>query len=166
MEFVKKREDIISWDEYFLTISFVVGLRSKDPNTQVGCILVDDSNRIISTGYNGLAEGLKDDNYNWTRDVNSAENKYLFVIHAEQNALLNCLKQKNEVPSKLYVSIFPCSQCTKLIIQSKIKELYYGKNPYADSNDVKIASKMLAEANIKVISLEHIDITKILKKIA
>ena len=113
-----KREDYISWDEYFMGIAMLAARRSKDPNTQVGACIVSQDNIIISTGYNGMPKGCSDDEYPWERE--GAQTKYPFVVHAELNAVLNA-NGRDLRGSKLYVALFPCNECAKAIIQSGVQ---------------------------------------------
>ena len=125
---MSKREDYISWDEYFMGVSLLASMRSKDPNTQVGACIVGDDNKIISVGYNGFPRGCSDDVFPWERSgANMNDTKYPFVCHAELNAILNAGGQ-NLVGAKIYVALFPCNECAKAIIQSGIKEVTYPTN--------------------------------------
>ena len=118
-----KREDYISWDEYFMGVAMLSGKRSKDPNTQVGCCIVSQDNKILSMGYNGLPMGCSDDEFPWDREGdNPLETKYVYTVHSELNAILNYRGGSLE-GAKLYVSLFPCNECAKAIIQSGIKEV-------------------------------------------
>ena len=119
-----KREDYISWDEYFMGIAMLSAKRSKDPSTQVGACIVDKDNKIVGIGYNGFPIGCSDDNLPWSRDAeNSNETKYPYVVHAEANAILNSTKDLHG--ARIYVDLFPCNECAKLIIQSGIKEVVF-----------------------------------------
>ncbi len=116
-----KRTGYISWDEYFMGVAILSGMRSKDPSTQVGCCIVSQDNKILSMGYNGLPLGCSDDEFPWERTGdNPLETKYLYVAHSELNAILNYRGGSLE-GSKLYVCLFPCNECAKAIIQSGIK---------------------------------------------
>ena len=102
-----KRADYISWDEYFMGVALLSGMRSKDPNTQVGCCIVSQDNKILSMGYNGLPMGCSDDNFPWTREgEDPLETKYFYTVHSEMNAILNYRGGSLE-GAKLYVSLFP-----------------------------------------------------------
>lgn len=142
-----KRFDYLSWNDYFMAIAQLSAMRSKDPNTQVGACIVDSNKKIVGVGYNGMPAG--NDDLPWKRDSeNSLENKYLYVVHAEANAILNS-NQKDLSNCILYVSLFPCNECAKLIIQSGIKEIYYLQDKYYDT-DWEIASKrMLGASGVK-----------------
>lgn len=123
-----KRNDYISWDEYFVGLLKVTEMRSKDPDTQVASLLVDEKNRIISTGYNGFPQGCSDDVFPWERSDNFMESKYTFVVHAEQNCIVSS-PYADLSNCKMYVSLCPCPDCAKLIIQSGIKEIIYLNKP-------------------------------------
>ncbi len=135
-----KREDYISWDEYFMGIALLSARRSKDPNTQVGACIVSKDNRILSMGYNGAPRGLHDDVMKWDRDGNFLDTKYAYVCHGELNAILNYRGDLTD--TKIYVGLFPCNECAKSIIQAGIKEIIYKEDKYADTDSV-IASKMM-----------------------
>ncbi len=137
-----KRNDYITWDEYFMGVALLASKRSKDPNTQVGACIVDSNNIILSTGYNGFPYGCSDDVFPWDRE--GEDTKYKYVVHAELNAILNA-RGKNLKGAKLYVDLFPCNECAKAIIQSGISELVYLYDKYADSEET-IASKRMLEA--------------------
>ena len=142
-----KRQDYISWDEYFMGVALLAAQRSKDPNTQVGACIVDDSKRILSTGYNGFPQGCSDDEFPWNRDEAKGDTKYQFVVHAELNAILNA-SGKNLFGSTVYVALFPCNECAKAIIQSGIKKVYYLSDKYKDTDGVKASKKMFDAAGV------------------
>ena len=143
-----KRTDYISWDEYFMGVAMLSGMRSKDPNTQVGCCIVSQENKILSMGYNGLPIGCSDDDFPWEREGDPLETKYLFTAHSELNAILNygggSLKG-----AKLYVSLFPCNECAKAIIQSGIKEVIYDSDKYASTPSTIASKRMFDAAGVK-----------------
>lgn len=143
-----KREDYISWDEYFTGIAMLSGMRSKDPNTQVGACIVDKNNRILSVGYNGLPNGCSDDLFPWARSGLELETKYPFVAHSELNAILN-YRGGNLEGAKLYVTLFPCNECAKAIIQAGISEVIYDCNKYDQTPSVIASKKMLDAAGVK-----------------
>ena len=120
-----KREGYISWDEFFMGAAMLCAKRSKDPNTQVGACIVNSENRIVSVGYNGFPAGCDDDIFPWERSGDDRYNtKYLYVCHAELNAILNA-RGTNLTGNRLYVALFPCNECAKAIIQSGITEVIY-----------------------------------------
>lgn len=145
-----KREDYISWDEYFMGVSLLSCLRSKDPSTQVGACIVNDENRIMSVGYNGLPKGCSDDEYPWERQAaERSATKYPYVCHAELNAILNA--GGNSLRGcKIYVALFPCNECAKAIIQSGIREVIYISDKYAQSEETLASKKMLASAGVQL----------------
>ena len=140
----EKREDYISWDEYFMGVAKLSGMRSKDPNTQVGACIVSEDNKILSMGYNGFPVGCSDDEFPWVREGEPLENKYLYTVHSELNAILNYRGGSLE-GAKLYVSLFPCNECAKAIIQSGIKTIVFESDTYFATASV-IASKRMLDA--------------------
>ena len=118
---MEKRKDYISWDEYFMAIAKLSAMRSKDPNTQVGACIVSDDNRILSIGYNGATNGFDDERFPWSREGENLNTKYPYVCHAEMNAILQCAKFGASTDgASLYVTDFPCLQCTKSLLQAGI----------------------------------------------
>ena len=146
-----KRQDYISWDEYFMGVAMLAARRSKDPNTQVGACIVSNDNIIISTGYNGMPKGCSDDEFPWGRE--GAETKYPYVVHAELNAILNA-NGRDLRGSRLYVALFPCNECAKAIIQSGVKEVLYLSDKYADTPSTQASKRMLQSAGVKLTQLE------------
>lgn len=139
-----KRNTYLSWKDYFMNLAFLTSQRSKDPNTQVGSVIVDENNVIISIGYNGFPRGCSDDVFPWIKGT-GLNNKYLYVCHAEINAVLNSKSSiKNCI---LYTTLFPCSDCTKYLIQSGIKKIYYFDKKHNLST--KASKKMLKAVGIK-----------------
>jgi dCMP deaminase len=146
-----KRDNYISWDEYFMGVALLAAQRSKDPNTQVGACIVSENNIILSTGYNGFPAGCSDDEYPWDRE--GSETKYPYVVHAELNAILNA-NGKSLSGAKIYVALFPCNECAKAIIQSGVKEVIYLSDKYADTDATKASKRMLNSAGVK---FRHLD---------
>ena len=148
-----KREDYITWDQYFMGVALIAAERSKDPSSQVGACIVDSENRIVSTGYNGAPRGYDDDkDMTWEREGNFLETKYAYVAHSELNAILN-----SKIPvagCKLYVTLFPCNECAKAIIQSGIKEFVYLSDKYAGTDGHIASKKMLDACGIKYTKYE------------
>ena len=140
-----KRTDYISWEEYFMGVAKLAGMRSKDPNTQVGSCIVRD-HKILSMGYNGLPTGCSDDSFPWDREGTPLMTKYPFVTHSELNAILNFRGGSLE-GSKLYVSLFPCNECAKAIIQAGIKTVLYDSDKY-DGTPGNVASKKMFDAAV------------------
>ncbi len=139
-----KRMDYLSWDEYFMGVAKLAGMRSKDPNTQVGACIVSQNNRILSMGYNGFPNGVSDDEFPWSREGDALETKYPFVAHGELNAILNYRGGSLE-GAKIYVMLFPCNECAKAIIQAGIRTVIYDSDKYA-LTPATIASKRMFDA--------------------
>ena len=140
---VKKRDDYIGWDSYFMGVAMLAAQRSKDPNTQVGACIVSKDKKILSTGYNGAPNHFNDDSFPWNREGEPLETKYMFVCHAEANAIDNFRGYKKEFEgARIYVDLFPCNECAKKIIQSGIQEVIYLSDKYSESDSTK-ASKIL-----------------------
>ena len=136
-----KRNDYISWDEHFMGIAILSAQRSKDETTQVGCCIVNGENKILSLGYNGMPIGCDDDLMPWKRQGAPLDTKYMYVCHAELNAILNRSSGTLQ-GAKLYVTLFPCNECAKAIIQSGIREVVYASDKY-DGEDNNVASKRM-----------------------
>ena len=156
-----KREDYISWDEYFMGVSLLASKRSKDPNTQVGACIVNENKKIMSVGYNGFPMGCSDDEFPWERSGDSSiDTKYPFVCHAELNAILNNAGAPL-TGCTIYVALFPCNECAKAIIQSGIKHVCYLSDKYKDTDGVKASKKMFDAASVEYrqLKLSHKDIT-------
>ena len=147
----EKRQDYISWDEYFMGIAKLSALRSKDPNTQVGACIVSEDNKILSMGYNGMPIGCDDDEFPWNRDSEDPyDNKYYYSTHSELNAILNYRGGSLE-GAKIYVTLFPCNECAKAIIQCGIKKVIFDDNKYEDTSSVKASERMFKAAGVEVI---------------
>ena len=148
-----KREDYISWDEYFMGVAKLSGMRSKDPNSQVGSCIVSRDNKILSMGYNGFPRGCSDDEFPWEREGEPLDTKYVYVVHSELNAILNYRGGSLE-GAKLYVSMFPCNECAKAIIQAGIKTVIYWVDKYPDSAQVLASKRMLRQAGVEILRYE------------
>ncbi len=149
-----KREDYINWDEYFMGVAMLSAMRSKDPNTQVGACIVSPEHKILSMGYNGFPVGCSDDDFTWNRE--GEDNKYFYTTHSELNAILNYRGGSLEGAS-IYVTLFPCNECAKAIIQSGIKEVVYDDNKYEFTAGVMASRRMLEAAGIKLRKYIHSD---------
>ena len=147
-----KRQDYLSWDEYFMGIAVLSSYRSKDPSTQVGACIVNEKNRIMSMGYNGFPAGCDDNEFPWDREGDAYNTKYAYVCHAELNAILNS-RGANLEGCRSYVALFPCNECAKAIIQSGIKEVVYLSDKYADSPGVRASKRMFNAAGVKLTKL-------------
>ena len=143
-----KREDYISWAEYFMGIALLSAQRSKDNGTQVGACIVGRDHKILSLGYNGMPTGCMDDSMPWGREGKPLETKYMYVCHAELNAILNS-GTADLRGAKLYSTLFPCNECAKAIIQSGISEVVYLSDKYADSEATIASKKMFDMVGVK-----------------
>ena len=156
-----KRNDVLSWDEYFMGLAHLSALRSKDPSTQVGACIVSNDKRVVGIGYNGLPRGCCDDEFPWGREGQFLDTKYPYVVHAELNAILN--SHADLRGCAVYVSLFPCNECAKAIIQSGITKIVYEDDKYADLDNVKASKRMLIQANVELVQLDYklnISVTK------
>ncbi|RZF37349.1 hypothetical protein LSTR_LSTR010444 [Laodelphax striatellus] len=143
------RTDYLAWDEYFMAIAFLSAKRSKDPCTQVGACIVNRQNRIVGIGYNGMPTGCSDALFPWGKHnrADKMENKYLYVCHAEMNAILN--KNASDVRDcRIYVALFPCNECAKLIIQAGISEVVYMSDKHAHKLSTAAAKRMFQAASV------------------
>ena len=130
-----KRTDYLSWDEYFMGVAMLSGMRSKDPNTQVGCCIVSQDNKILSMGYNGLPIGCSDDEFPWAREgEDPLDTKYVYTTHSELNAILN-YSGGSLAGAKLYVS--------------GIKEVIYDCDKYAHTPAVMASKRMMDAAGVR-----------------
>jgi len=144
---LEKRQDYISWDEYFMGVALLSARRSKDPNTQVGACIVNDKNKIVGAGYNGLPMGCDDDHFPWDKQGDFLDTKYPYVCHAELNAILNNIGMDLR-GCKIYTALFPCNECTKAIIQSGITEVIYLSDKYEGTDPAKASRRMLDTAGV------------------
>ena len=159
----KRVDNVLTWDEYFMGLAHLSALRSKDPNTQVGAAIVDENHRVVSVGYNGFPTGVCDDEFPWSREGDVLTSKYAFVVHAELNAILN--SQRSVRGCTIYVSLFPCNECAKAIIQSGIKKIVYESDKY-NGVDTNIASKrMLKAAGVELVRISNTISIHVEKKI-
>ena len=147
------RKDVLSWDQYFMGMAHLSAMRSKDPNTRVGACIVNPQKRVVGLGYNGFPYGCEDDEFPWARDGQFLETKYPYVVHAELNAILNSIQDLHGCT--LYVSLFPCNECAKAIIQAGITCVVYESDKY-DGTEGNIARKrMFHDAGVKLIQLPY-----------
>jgi len=161
----KKKQEHIDWDEYFMAVAVLAAKRSKDPSTQVGACIVNQQNKILSTGYNGFPIGCSDDDFPLTQESGFIDTKYAYVCHAELNAILNnpgTIFQN----CRIYVSLFPCNECAKAIIQSGIKEVIYLSDKHAQEPYMQASRRMLRAAGVKLTKLQpqHQRLTLVLQE--
>ena len=147
----------ISWDEYFMGVAALSAKRSKDPNTQVGACIVNEDKRIVGIGYNGFPRGCNDDVFPWGKgNADPLENKYPYVVHAEANCILNTTEKLKG--ATLYVTLFPCNECAKIIIQSGIKHLVYMLDKYRNESSNVASRRMLDAAGIEYRQMKEIEV--------
>lgn len=152
-----KRENVISWDNYFMGVSKLSAMRSKDPSTQVGACIVNERKRVVGLGYNGMPYGCDDVAFPWGREGDFLDTKYAYVVHAELNAILNATGSLENC--SIYVSLFPCNECAKAIIQAGIKEVVYEDDKYTGTPADTVSRKMLAAAGVKLRKIDKIEIS-------
>ncbi|XP_057186659.1 deoxycytidylate deaminase isoform X1 [Triplophysa rosa] len=156
---MKKRQDYLEWPEYFMAVAFLSAQRSKDPNSQVGACIVNQENKIVGIGYNGMPNGCDDDLLPWSRSAdNKLDTKYPYVCHAELNAIMN----KNSADVKgctMYVALFPCNECAKLIIQAGIKDVIYLSDKYHDSPEMTASRRLLNLAGVAYKCIAELELT-------
>jgi dCMP deaminase len=150
---MKKRTDYLSWDEYFMGVALLSSQRSKDPNTQVGACIVNPKNKIVGVGYNGFPTGCSDDEFPWNREGDFLDTKYPYICHAELNAVINKISA-DLYDCRLYVALFPCNECAKVIIQAGIAEVIYLSDKYAKTDAVKASRRMFEAAGVRCRQLE------------
>jgi dCMP deaminase len=147
-----KREDFLNWDEYFMALAVLSSFRSKDPNSQVGACIVSTENRIVGIGYNGFPAGCSDDELPWRRQGEYLDTKYPYVCHAEMNAILNSdFGRMNNC--RMYVNLFPCNECAKMIIQAGIKAVIYISDKYPEDKKSVAARRMFKLAGVQMIRM-------------
>lgn len=141
-----------SWDEYFLSLAFIVSIRSDDQFIKHGAILVDDyTKHIIGCGYNGTIKGFNDDELLMDREARRP-----FMIHSEENCILNCTNHPSQLKcgSTIYVTGKPCIVCLQRIINFGISRIVYADGRTAtitESEETqKIREKILSMHNIKI----------------
>ncbi|MGM9969507.1 MAG: deoxycytidylate deaminase [Anaeroplasma sp.] len=155
---MEKRKNYISWDEYFMGVAILSAKRSKDPSTQVGACVVNQDKRIIGIGYNGFPKGCNDDEYPWGKsDDDKLNTKYPYVVHAEANAILNSTTSLKN--ATIYVTLFPCNECAKLIIQSGVKQIVYMCDKYRSTESNIASRKMLDSAGITYRKINEINVS-------
>jgi len=145
---MKKRTDYLSWDEYFMGVALLSSQRSKDPNTQVGACIANPKNKIVGVGYNGFPTGCSDDEFPWAREGEYLDTKYPYICHAELNAVINKISA-DLYDCRLYVALFPCNECAKVIIQAGIREVIYLSDKYGETNQVKASKRMFQAVGVR-----------------
>ena len=147
----------ISWDEYFMGVALLSAKRSKDPSTQVGACVVNQDKRIIGIGYNGFPRGCSDEEFPWGKeDTNRLNTKYPYVVHAEANAILN--SSSSLKGATVYVTLFPCNECAKLLIQSGISKIVYMSDKYRNEESSVASRRMLDAANVEYVKMKSLNL--------
>ena len=132
------------WDKVWMEMAKIMAMRSKDPDTQVGAAIVSPDNRSVHFGYNGFPANIKDTKERWKRPI-----KYSYTSHAEMSCLLT--SPMNSIGATLYLTLFPCSNCAKHIIQAGIKKIIYLDKPSnPEVHETKFAEELLEEAGVIV----------------
>ncbi|XP_071140282.1 deoxycytidylate deaminase-like [Mytilus edulis] len=146
----RKRQRYLTWDQYFMAVALVSAERSKDPVTQVGACIVNTDNRIVGIGYNGMPNGCSDDDMPWGKNSKDILNtKKLYVCHAEMNAIVNKISADIR-GCKMYVTLYPCNNCAKIIIQSGIKHMVYYDDKNRHKDEAKASQYMFDKAGISI----------------
>ncbi len=144
-----KRTDYINWDEYFMGIALLTAMRSKDPNSQVGACIVSRKTRSSPWATTACPLAAATTRCPGSGRANPLDTKYMYVCHAELNAILNSA-HNNLKGARVYVTLFPCNECTKAIIQSGIAEVVYYGDKYHDSDSSVAARFMFKKAGVKL----------------
>ena len=151
----KKRSDVISWDEFFMRVALAASMRSKDPNTQVGACIADTNHRILSVGYNGTPSALNDDDFPWGVSDDPLADKHSYVVHAEANAVLNYRGSLKDMSgATVYVTLFPCNECAKILAQVGIGEVVYLSDKYDGTEGNLISKRILTSCGIRFRGME------------
>eukprot|EP00397_Hematodinium_sp_SG-2012_P026337 GEMP01027587.1.p1 GENE.GEMP01027587.1~~GEMP01027587.1.p1 ORF type:complete len:234 (+),score=35.15 GEMP01027587.1:29-703(+) len=157
----QKRTDYMSWDDYFMNVAVLAAMRSKDPSTQVGACMVNSDNVIVGVGYNGFPTGISDDSLPWGKGNHDADSdpmedldsKYPYVCHAQMNAILNRTPSVDKRRScRIYTTLFPCSECCKLICQTNVDKIIYCDDKHGDKESWIAGKRMLAMAGVKTVA--------------
>lgn len=149
-----KKNHSMSWDSYFMSVALLSSFRSKDGKTQNGASIVDPNNKIIGIGYNGLPRGCDDnDPQFWedSDDSNVLNSKHTYVVHAEKNAIYNCMAHDLS-NARLYTTQYPCNVCAQAIIQVGIREVIYLRQKHHDNHVLlnQAVAKMFSAAGVKL----------------
>lgn len=142
---------VVNWTNYFMRLAEGVAVRSKDPSTQVGAIIVGKENDILATGYNGFAPGVPETDERWERP-----GKYDRVIHAEINAIARAARRGTALAgSAIYCTHAPCSHCARVIIAAGIIRVISRGSPHGWDDDHEKAAEMFMESGVDQTVLPH-----------
>ncbi len=138
----------LNWDEYFMLQAMIASFRSKDPSTKVGCVFVDQKNHQLSMGYNGFVAGFDESKLPWGKDKSTdlEHQKYGYVVHSEANAILHAKTDLKD--SRVYVTLFPCHECAKMLATVGVNEVIYLSNKYEGTPENNISKKIFDMGNI------------------
>lgn len=154
----EKRRDVISWDGFFMRVAIAASLRSKDPNTQVGACIADTNHRILSVGYNGTPSALSDDDFPWGDSTDPLSDKHSYVIHAEANAILNYRGSLKDVQgASVYVTLFPCHECAKILVQAGVGEVVYLDDKYSGTPYNLVSKQIFEKCGVRTRRLDPAD---------
>ncbi|NBX83661.1 cytidine deaminase [bacterium] len=139
----------LHWDEYFMLQAMLASYKSKDPNTKVGCVFVDENNHQITMGYNGAVAGVDESQIPWGNDrsVPLEYQKYGYVIHSEANAISHA--RGSLKGSRGYITLFPCNECAKLIANQRVTEIIYLSDKYRNTPENKISKKIFDLSGVR-----------------
>jgi dCMP deaminase len=152
----------LSWDEYFMGIALITSLRSKDPSSKVGAVIVNKKNHIVGTGYNGFIAGADESSFSWNREGDWLQTKYPYVVHAEANAILSSTTSNME-GCRIYSTLYPCNECAKKIAQKEIKEVIYLSEKH-NKMEFHVASvKIFKAADIHARQLKMLPLAEIIE---
>lgn len=150
---MKYREDVPSWDERCMASAVLASKGSRDPSTQVGAFIASPDNLPIASGYNGFPRGVSNEDFPWEREGDWLDTKYPYMCHAEQNAIDN--RGANLLQGcRMYVTLFPCNECAKRIIQNGISEVIYLSDKYHDKDEMVASRRMFQAAGVKTRQLK------------
>ena len=150
-----KRSDVITWDEFFMKVAVAASQRSKDPNTQVGACIADTNHRILSVGYNGTPQQIDDDDFPWATTDDPLTDKHSYVVHAEANAILNYRGSNKDLQgATIYVTLFPCNECAKFLVQIGVGEVVYLSDKYDGTVGNQISKRILDSCGVKYRQIE------------
>ncbi|XP_054721808.1 deoxycytidylate deaminase-like [Uloborus diversus] len=145
-----KDRNYLPWNDYFMSLSYLIAAGSRHPVTKVGACIINEDNKVISVGYNGMPNGIDEAMLSWEETESSSATKNPYVVHAEMNAIMNG-KHIDFMNCKMFVTEFPCSECAKLIIQAGIKEVFYAEKRKSLTKEIMIPTmKMFDLAGVSL----------------
>ncbi|MDR0608243.1 MAG: dCMP deaminase family protein [Candidatus Peribacteria bacterium] len=158
-----KRSKYLTWDEFFMLVAIVSSLRSKDPSKRVGACIVNEDHVIVGTGYNGLPRGFNDDEFSWEKSEDFKKSRNSYVVHSEENAIDN---SRGELKGcTLYVTLFPCNECAKRIVQNGIAKVVYLSASNLHNEYAEVARDILQKGNV-ILEKSHINAAELSNKLS